>query len=402
MISGEMIHLGEKRSSIRENFEYGRQRAAQIGKENVFDFSLGNPNVPAPKGVRKAIEKLLNQKSDIELFGYTPAQGIFEIRRAIADDLNFRFRTHFRPENLYITCGAAAGIRIITQALTIPGDEYIIFTPYFPEYRVFVESAGGKFVEVKTGQEDFQIDFAALEQAITEKTKAVFLNSPNNPSGVIISEKNIILLAALLNRRSTLYGHEIYLIGDEPYRELVYDEMEVPYLTKYYKNTLICYSYSKSLSIPGERIGYILVPDEVTYSEKIFAAVCGAGRALGYVCAPSLIQHVVAECTGQVADLSVYKKNRDLLYNALRTFGYTCIRPDGAFYLFIRTLVPDSVAFCQYARNYELLIVPGDDFGCPGYARIAYCVPTERIERALPRFKKLAEDFRGEKLIEAK
>lgn len=397
MISEEMIRLGEKKSSIRENFEYGRRRAAQIGKENVFDFSLGNPNVPAPQGVRKSIKKLLNQKSDIELFGYTTAQGIFETRQAIADDLNFRFGTHFRPENLYITCGAAAGIRIITQALTVPGDEYIVFTPYFPEYRVFVESAGGQFVEVKTGPEDFQIDFAALEQAITDKTKAVFLNSPNNPSGVIMSEKSIIQLADFLSKRSALYGHVIYLIGDEPYRELIYDGMEVPYLTRYYENTLVCYSYSKSLSIPGERIGYILVPDEVAYSEKIIAAVCGAGRALGYVCAPGLIQQVVAECTGQVIDLSVYRKNRDLLYSALRTFGYTCIRPDGAFYLFIRTLLPDSIAFCQYARNYELLIVPGDDFGCPGYARIAYCVPTERIERALPRFKKLAEDFRGEK-----
>lgn len=395
MIAEEMVNLGEKKSAIRENFEYGRQRMEQIGKEKVFDFSLGNPNVPAPAGVRRAMEKLLNQKDDVELFGYTPAQGIFETRKAIADNLNFRFGTSFRPDNFYITCGAASGIRIITQALTVSGDEYIIFTPYFPEYKVFVEAAGGKFVEVKTRQEDFQIDFSALEQAITEKTKAVLLNSPNNPSGVIISEENIIRLAALLNERSAFYRHTIYLIGDEPYRELVYDNADVPYLTKYYKSTLICYSYSKSLSIPGERIGYVLVPDEVEQSGKVYAAVCGAGRALGYVCAPSLIQQVVAECVGQAADLSVYKNNRDLLYHALQTYGYTCICPEGAFYLFVQTLLPDSVAFCQYARKYELLIVPGDEFGCPGYARIAYCVPTCQIERALPWFKKLAEDIKG-------
>lgn len=394
MISEEMIYLGKKKSSIRENFEYGRQRAAQIGKEKVFDFSLGNPNVPAPTSVRKAIEKLLNQKSDMELFGYTPAQGMFETRKAIVDDLNFRFGTSFQPENLYITCGAAAGIRIITQALTVPGDEYIIFTPYFPEYRVFVETAGGKFIGTKTRSEDFQIDFGELEQAFTEKTKAVILNSPNNPSGVVASEKNIIRLAALLTERSMAYGHPIYLIGDEPYRELIYDNVKVPYLSKYYADTLICYSYSKSLSIPGERIGYILVPDEAACAKEMYAAICGAGRALGYVCAPSLMQQVVAECTGQVADLSVYKKNRDLLCRALQAYGYTCIRPEGAFYLFIKTPYPDSVAFCQYARKYELLIVPGDDFGCPGYARIAYCVSTSQIEQALPYFQKLIEDCR--------
>lgn len=402
MIAEEMVRLGEKRSSIRDAYEYGRQRASLIGEENVFDFSLGNPHVPAPPGVRRAIRQLLEQEDDIELFGYTPAQGLLKTRQAIAADLNSRFGASFGPENLYITCGAAAGIRIITQALTVPGDEYIVFTPYFPEYRVFVEDAGGKLVEARTREEDFQIDFPELERAVTENTKAVFLNSPNNPSGVVTTEKNIIRLAALLSARSKAYGHPIYLVGDEPYRELVYDGVNVPWLTKYYPDTLVCYSYSKSLSIPGERAGYILVPDEATYAEKLYAAVCGAGRALGYVCAPSLVQHVVAECAGHAVDLGAYKKNRDLLYHALQTYGYTCIRPDGAFYLFIRTPLPDSVAFCEYARKYELLLVPGDDFGCPGYARIAYCVPARRIERALPLFKKLAEDFGKEENLDDK
>lgn len=394
MISEEMIRLGKKKSIIREIFEYGKERAEVVGAENVYDFSIGNPNVPVPNIVHKTIRDLLNQKNDIDLFGYTLAQGTLEIRTSISNNLNARFGTCFRPENLYITCGAAAALRIIMQALTILGDEYIFFTPYFPEYKVFVESAGGVFVESKSNPKNFQIDFEQLETIINRNTKAVCVNSPNNPSGVILSRENIVRLALLLERKSKEYGNVIYLISDEPYRELVYDEIEIPCITKYYKNTLVCYSYSKSLSLPGERIGYILVPDEVENAEEIYAAVSGAGRALGYVCAPSLIQHVIAKCTGEVSDLSAYKKNRDLLYNALTEYGYECVHPDGAFYLFVKSLDSDAIEFCKYAKRYELLLVPGDDFGCQGYVRIAYCVPMAQIKSALPYFRKLMEDYK--------
>ncbi|MDY2937346.1 MAG: pyridoxal phosphate-dependent aminotransferase [Fusicatenibacter sp.] len=395
MISEKMVKLGTHKSVIREIFEYSKQRAAQIGAENVFDFSIGNPNVPAPSSVHEAIKELLDEKDDIYLFGYTSAQGDADTRAAIAADLNKRFDTSFGPDNFYMTCGAAASLRIVLEALTLPGDEYIIFTPFFPEYRVFVEAAGGTFVETRTDEDTFQIDFDRFEAALNSHTKAVFLNSPNNPSGVVYTEESIIRLAKLLEKKSAEYQHPIYLIADEPYRELVYGETKVPYLTKYYNNTLVCYSYSKSLSLPGERIGYILVPDEMEESRKIYAAICGAGRALGYVCAPSLAQHVIARCAGQVSDLSVYLENRDLLYRSLTDYGYTCVHPDGAFYLFVKTLEPDAYAFCEKAKKYELLLVPGDDFGAPGYVRVAYCVTTDQIRRALPSFEKLAKEYQN-------
>lgn len=393
MISEKMTELGKKRSVIREIFEYSKQRAAEIGAEHVFDFSLGNPSVPAPEGVRKAIRELLDEKDDLALFGYTSAQGDFETRKAIADNLNLRFGTAFGPDDLYMTCGAAASLRITLEALTVPGDEYIIFTPYFPEYKVFVEAAGGRFVPAETDRNTFQIDLGTLADVISEHTKGVFVNSPNNPSGVVFTEENIRKLAAFLEEKEKEYGHPIYLIADEPYRELVYGEVEVPYLTKYYRNTVVCYSYSKSLSLPGERIGYILVPQEVEHARDLYAAVCGAGRALGYVCAPSLIQQVVARCQGETSDLSVYQKNRDLLYESLQSYGYTCVHPDGAFYLFVQALEPDATAFCEKAKEQELLLVPADDFGCPGFVRIAYCVTTEQIERALPAFQRLAQAY---------
>lgn len=393
MISEKMTELGKNRSVIREIFEYSKQRAAEIGAEHVFDFSLGNPSVPAPEGVRKAIRELLDEKDDLALFGYTSAQGDFGTRKAIADNLNLRFGTAFGPDDLYMTCGAAASLRITLEALTVPGDEYIIFTPYFPEYKVFVEAAGGRFVPAETDRNTFQIDFGTLADVISEHTKGVFVNSPNNPSGVVFTEENIRKLAAFLEEKEKEYGHPIYLIADEPYRELVYGEVEVPYLTKYYRNTVVCYSYSKSLSLPGERIGYILVPQEVEHARDLYAAVCGAGRALGYVCAPSLIQQVVARCQGETSDLSVYQKNRDLLYESLQSYGYTCVHPDGAFYLFVQALEPDATAFCEKAKEQELLLVPADDFGCPGFVRIAYCVTTEQIERALPAFQRLAQAY---------
>ena len=393
MINETMKELGNKRSVIREIFEFGNRRRAEIGAENVYDFSLGNPNVPAPEAVNRTMIELLQTKSDMYLHGYTSAQGAIDTREAVAADLNRRFGTAFHKDNFYMTCGAAASLKISLTALYTPGDEVIAFTPFFPEYRVFVETCGAKLVTAASDQNTFQIDFEVLEPLITEKTKAVIVNSPNNPSGVVYTAETVTKLAELLRAKEAEFGHAIYLIADEPYRELVYDGMDVPYLTKYYKDTIVCYSYSKSLSLPGERIGYILVPDEVTDAKDIYAAVCGAGRALGYVCAPSLAQHVIASCTGMVSDLNVYKLNRDLLIDNLTEFGFTCIHPDGAFYLFMKSPVADAGAFCEKAKDLDLLLVPADSFGTPGFVRIAYCVSTEMIRNSLPAFRKLAESF---------
>jgi len=393
MINETMKELGNKRSVIREIFEFGNRRRAEIGAENVYDFSLGNPNVPAPEAVNRTMIELLQTKSDMYLHGYTSAQGAIDTREAVAADLNRRFGTAFHKDNFYMTCGAAASLKISLTALYTPGDEVIAFTPFFPEYRVFVETCGAKLVTAASDQNTFQIDFEVLEPLITEKTKAVIVNSPNNPSGVVYTAETVTKLAELLRAKEAEFGHAIYLIADEPYRELVYDGMDVPYLTKYYKDTIVCYSYSKSLSLPGERIGYILVPDEVTDAKDIYAAVCGAGRALGYVCAPSLAQHVIASCTGMVSDLNVYKLNRDLLIDNLTEFGFTCIHPDGAFYLFMKSPVADAGAFCEKAKDFDLLLVPADSFGTPGFVRIAYCVSTEMIRNSLPAFRKLAESF---------
>lgn len=394
MISETMCGLGKESSVIRAIFEYGKKRAAEIGAENVFDFSLGNPNVPVPEDVKKVMKDLLDCGDDVWLHGYTSGNGDAETRKAIAEDLNRRFGTVFRPENLYMTCGAAASLKICITALCEPGDEFITFTPFFPEYRVFVETAGAKLVAVSTDPDTFQIDFDRLAEGVSEHTKALIVNSPNNPSGVVFREEAIRKLAAFLEEKEKEYGHPIWIIADEPYRELVYDNsLEVPYLTKYYRNTLVCYSYSKSLSMPGERIGYILVPDEAEKAGDVYAAVCGAGRALGYVCAPSFIQHVIARCTGQVSDLGVYRKNRDLLYQALTDYGYSCVYPDGAFYLFVKALEENAAAFCERAKKHELLLVPSDDFGTPGYVRIAYCVTTDQITRSLPAFRALAKEY---------
>ena len=393
MINETMKELGNKRSVIREIFEFGNRRRAEIGAENVYDFSLGNPNVPAPEAVNRTMIELLQTKSDMYLHGYTSAQGAIDTREAVAADLNRRFGTAFHKDNFYMTCGAAASLKISLTALYTPGDEVIAFTPFFPEYRVFVETCGAKLVTAASDQNTFQIDFEILKPLITEKTKAIIVNSPNNPSGVVYTAETVTNLAELLRAKEAEFGHAIYLIADEPYRELVYDGMDVPYLTKYYKDTIVCYSYSKSLSLPGERIGYILVPDEVTDAKDIYAAVCGAGRALGYVCAPSLAQHVIASCTGMVSDLNVYKLNRDLLIDSLTEFGFTCIHPDGAFYLFMKSPVADAGAFCEKAKDFDLLLVPADSFGTPGFVRIAYCVSTEMIRNSLPAFRKLAENF---------
>lgn len=392
MVSEKMYELGSKRSVIRELFEFGKKRAEEVGAENVYDFSIGNPNVPAPEAVKKAILEILEEENPVDIHSYTSAQGDLKVRNTLAEDINKRFGTKFDGNNLYMTVGAAASIHICFSALADKGDEFITFAPYFPEYRCFVEAAGGKLVVVPAKIEDFQIDFGEFEKRLNEKTKAVIVNTPNNPSGVVYTEETIIKLTEILKAKSKEYNHPIYLISDEPYREIAYD-VEVPYLTKYYDNTFVCYSYSKSLSLPGERIGYIVVPSEMEEAKKVYAAVCGAGRALGYVCAPSLFQKVVAKCIGVAADIEIYKKNRDLLYDGLIKLGYKCVKPEGAFYLFPEALEEDACAFSEKAKKYDLLLVPGDDFGCPSHVRISYCVTTEQILRALPIFKKLKEEY---------
>lgn len=393
MVSNEMYELGAKSSVIREIFEFGKKRAAEIGKENVYDFSLGNPSVPAPEKVNETIRRLTQEMEPCALHGYTSAVGDNGTRQAIADDLNRRFGTAFTMNNFYMTAGAAASLCITFRALTEKDDEIIVFAPYFPEYQVFITSAGAKVVEVKCKEDDLQIDLDAFKNAINEHTKAVVLNSPNNPSGVVTSEETVIKMTEILREKEKEYGKSIFLISDEPYRELVYGDVKVPFLTKYYDNTIVCYSYSKSLSLPGDRIGYILVPSEVENFELIYKAVCGAGRALGYVCAPSLMQFVIKECTGLTGDVSVYKKNRDILVDAFTEYGFKLAKPDGAFYLFMKSPEADASAFCEKAKKYNLLLVPSDSFGFPGYVRISYCVSTDMIERSLPSFKKLSEEY---------
>lgn len=392
-LSERMVALGSARSEIREAFAFAQARAAVVGPENVDDFSIGNPSVPAPDSVGALVQELIASVDPVKLHGYTPAQGDGGVRKALAEDLNTRFGTDYDQDCFYLTAGAAGALSCVLGALGCPGDEFITFAPYFPEYKVFVESAGGTLVAVPADISDFQIDFAAFRQAVSANTKAVIINTPNNPTGVVYSEKTIQELARTLEEKSKEYGHPIYLISDEPYREIVYGEEPLPWVPSYYANTLVCYSYSKSLSLPGQRIGYALVPRTVEEFGLVYAAVCGAGRALGYVCAPSLFQFVVAKCAGQTADLAVYRKNRDILLDALREMGYTCAQPDGAFYLFPRSLEPDAAAFCEKAKKYDLILVSGDSFGCPGHVRISYCVPTEQIIRALPKFKKLAEEY---------
>ena len=393
-VSQRMLNLGTARSEIREAFAFAQARAAEVGAENVDDFSIGNPSVPAPATVAEAVHKLVDAIDPIKLHGYTPAQGDGQARGALADDLNRRFGTNYTADNFYLTAGAAGALCCALSALSCPGDTFIAVAPYFPEYKVFVESAGAELVTVPADIEDFQIDFAAFDQALTPNTKGVIINSPNNPTGVVYSEATIQKLAQVLTEKSKEYGHAIWLISDEPYREIVYRDTPLPWVPNYYPNTLVCYSYSKSLSLPGQRIGYVLVPPQAEDADIVYAAVCGAGRALGYVCAPSLFQLVAAECTGQTADIEIYHKNRDLLLNALRDMGYTCAQPDGAFYLFPRSLEPDARAFCERARKYDLVLVPGDSFGCPGHVRISYCVPTEQIQRALHKFEQLAAEYK--------
>lgn len=391
----QAYELGSKRSAIRELFEYGKQRAAIVGAENIYDFSLGNPTVPAPACVDETIRQLTEEMDCIQLHGYTSAQGDAETRAAIAEFLNQTHGTHFDANDFYITMGAAASLSIAFHALTTSAeDEFIAIAPFFPEYKVFVEATGASLRVVPADTKDFQIDFSELENCINANTKGIIINSPNNPSGAVYSAKTITKLAELLARKEKEYGHPIFIIADEPYREIAYDGVEVPFVTKYYANTLVCYSYSKSLSLPGERIGYILVPQEAYESKALYAAVAGAGRSLGYVCAPSMMQKVIARCQGQTGDISAYKKNRDLLYDGLTKIGYTCFKPQGAFYMFVKALEEDANAFCERAKAEDVLIVPGDGFGCPGYVRISYCVDEAMIERSFGAFERLYKSYK--------
>lgn len=388
-----MYALGSRRSVIREIFEFGKKRAAEVGAENVFDFSLGNPSVKPPQIVTDTLIELLKSEEPTALHGYTSAQGDAGVRAAIAEYIRKTHGAAADADFIYMTCGAAASLTITLSALCESGDEVITFAPYFTEYKVFTETAGARLVALASDPDTFQIDFSLLEKAFTEKTRAVLVNSPNNPSGVVYSEETVKKLADMLEKKSAEYKKTIYLITDEPYRELVYGGVKVPYLPNYYKHTVVCYSYSKSLSLPGERIGYIFVSPQADAAKELYLAVCGAGRALGYVCAPSLFQKMIARCQGAVSDVSVYERNRDLLADALRSYGFSCVQPDGAFYLFVKSPESDASAFCERAKKYNLLLVPGDDFGCAGYVRIAYCVSTDMIRRSLPSFASLAKEY---------
>ena len=390
MLSQQLIEYGENASVIRQIFEYAKQRKAQIGAENVFDFSIGNPSVPTPPVVQETLLSLLRDTDPCQLHGYTSSAGDPGVRQALADDLNRRFGAGVRGQDFYLTAGAAAALTIALHALLLPGEEVILFSPYFPEYQVFAQAAGAKTVTVPCRQPDFQPDLAALEQAITPQTKVLLVNSPNNPTGVVLSEAMVKDMSALLQRKQAEYGHSIYLLSDEPYRELVYD-VTCPFFSNYYPNTLVSYSFSKSLSLPGERIGYLLVPPQVAEHDRVWAAVCGAGRSLGFVCAPALFQFLLPSCLGQTADLSVYRENRSLLYNALVSLGFTLPKPDGAFYLFVQAPGGDASTFCAKAKEYELLLVPSDSFSYPGYVRLAYCMDTQQIRRSLPAWQQLAK-----------
>ncbi len=398
MINETMYGLGSKSSVIRELFAYGLERKKIVGADKVYDFSLGNPSIPAPHEVKDALMKLLEEPAEV-LHGYSPASGDPKVKQMLAESVNRRFGTHFSGDNFYMTVGAAASLNISINAITNPGDEFITFAPFFPEYTVWVENAGAKLLINPADTKSFQIDFDAFEKLLSPKTKGVIINSPNNPSGVVYSEETIQKLSAVLEKKEQEYGHTIYLISDEPYREIVYDGLEVPYVTKYYNDTFVCYSYSKSLSLPGERIGYIIVPDEMADSKRVMAAVNGAGRALGFVCAPVLFQRAVAMCADVPSDIEAYARNRDLLYNGLTELGYECVRPQGAFYLFVKSPEKsgDAGEFSDRAKKHDVLVVPSDSFGCPGYVRISYCVAEKTIVDSMPEFKAIMEELKAEK-----
>ena len=394
MIAEKMKNMVANSSAIRAMFEEGNRLAQIYGAENVFDFSLGNPNVAAPEAVKKAIIELLEENDPVILHGYTNSNsGYADVRETVAKSLNERFGTKLEGKNIVMCVGAAGGLNVILKTLIDPGDEVIAFAPYFGEYRSYTNNYDGVLVEISPNTVDFQPKLDEFEQKITPRTKAVIVNTPNNPTGVVYSEETVRKLAAIMEAKQKEYGTDIYLISDEPYRELVYDGVKVPYLTKYYDNTIVGYSYSKSLSLPGERIGYLVIPNEVKDSEDVLAAANVATRILGFVNAPTLQQKLVAKCINEKTDISYYDRNRETLYNGLRECGFECIKPQGAFYLFVKSPVADEKEFCAAAKKYNLLLVPGSSFACPGYVRLAYCVSYETIVNSLPKFKELAGEY---------
>ena len=393
MVNQNAYALGANRSCIRDLFEYGRQRAAIVGPENVYDYSLGNPSIPAPKEVNEAVHSILEETDSLLVHGYTSAVGDYDARKAISDDLNARYGVSTRPEEFFLGYGAAPELVSVFRALAVPGGELLAVAPYFPEYKPFAEEAGLIFKVVPPDVPDFQINLEALAGMLSPATQAIILNSPNNPSGVVYTRQTLTALAAVLTRKAAQFGHPIYLIADEPYRELAYG-VEVPFLPAIYPDTIICYSYSKSLSLPGERIGYVYVPGAATDSQLVYAAVAGAARAGGHVCAPSLWQKVIARCAHLRPDLDSYNRNRLALYEGLSAMGYEMAKPDGAFYLFVKAPGGDANAFSQLAKQRDLLLVPGDGFGCPGYFRVCYCVSYDMIKRSLPVFEDLIRQFR--------
>lgn len=394
MIADKMKHMVKNSSAIRAMFEEGNRLAKIYGKENVYDFSLGNPNVPAPQAVKDAIIEILNEENPVVLHGYTNSNAGYEdVREAVAESINEKFKTKFTGKNIVMTVGAAGGLNVAFKILLNPGDEVIVFAPYFGEYRSYTANYDGVLVEISPDTDTFQPRLAELEEKITAKTKAVIVNTPNNPTGVVYSEDTIQKLAAILEAKQKEFGTDIYLISDEPYRELAYDGVEVPYLTKYYANTIVGYSFSKSLSLPGERIGYLVIPDEAADSADLISAASVATRILGFVNAPTLQQKMVVRCLHEQTDISYYDRNRETLYNGLKECGFTCIKPEGAFYLFVKSPIENEKEFCEAAKKYNILIVPGSSFGCPGYVRMAYCVAYETIVNSLPKFKELAKEY---------
>ncbi len=393
MLNETAYALGANRSVIRDLFEYGCQRAREVGPENVFDYSLGNPSIPAPPQVNDTIRTLLSDTDSLALHGYTSAVGDYATRQSISDDLNARYGAGTKPEEFFITCGAAPALTAVLKALAVPGGEVVAVAPYFPEYQVFAQEAGLGFRVVPPDLPSFQIDLEGVRKAINHHTQAIILNSPNNPSGVVYTRETLKALCRVLMDKIIEIGHTIYLIADEPYRELVFDGTEVPFLPQIWGDTIVCYSYSKSLSLPGERIGYVYVPQDATQGKTLYAAVAGAARGMGHVCAPSLWQKVIARCAGVRPDLQAYDRNRKTLYEGLKGLGYEMPKPDGAFYLFVKAPGGDANAFSQTAKEKDLLLVPGDGFGCPGYFRVCYCVSHEKIVRSLPIFAELIQEF---------
>lgn len=397
MINQKAITLGNTPSVIRDLFEYGKQRKQEIDEEKVFDFSIGNPSVPPPQCVTDSLINLLQNTNPTSLHGYTSAVGDKNVRDKISAYLNKTYNAKTSADFIYLTAGAAASLTISLSALLNKDDEVVVFAPFFPEYRVFIEQAGGVLKIINPIEPSLKPNFNELEKSITSKTKAVIINSPNNPTGVVLNENDIQNLTQILNKKQKELNSEIYLISDEPYRELLYTDVKYPFITNYYNNSIVCYSFSKSISLPGERIGYILVNPCCNNVKDVFFAICGAGRALGFVCAPALFQYLIPHCLGETADLSVYRNNRDMLCEALTEYGYEVVKPDGAFYLFVKALEPDANKFSNTAKNYELLLVPSDSFGYKGYVRISYCVSSEQIKNSLPAFKNLIQYYKREK-----